>query len=126
MLVAAIGTCLPVLVGMGFFVLLGFSLYPEALAAGVIIAPTSVGIALKLLEDEKQAESHHGKTIVTAAFADDVLSLIFLVILVSLADTGKVDPLLIMFKICISVIFVGFGYVPAQGCDKYLNILPLH
>ena len=111
LVVALIGTCLPVLVGMGFFVLLGFPLYLEALSAGVVIAPTSVGIALKLLEDEKQAESHHGKTIVTAAFADDVFSLMFLVILISLANTGKVDPLLITFKVCISGVFVAFGII---------------
>ena len=47
----------------------------DALAAGVSLAPTSIGIALKLLLESEYLETVVGQAIIAAAFFDDILSL---------------------------------------------------
>ena len=56
----------------------------SAFAVGCAMAPTSVGVALKLLTEANELNSLSGQLIVTAAFLDDVFSIILLVILQSL------------------------------------------
>jgi Kef-type K+ transport system membrane component KefB len=118
LVVAILGTALPMLIGMGFVALL-FSKgtnfcsssttmvcddddiaigsdcpgaaeecdhFPSSgFAAGIALAPTSVGIALKMLGEVKQLGSMFGQLIVTAAFIDDIFSLILLVIMQAVA-----------------------------------------
>ena len=55
--VAVLGTLLPVAVGTATMWALGFDPYPDGFAAGVALAPTSVGIALKLLGEAKALNS---------------------------------------------------------------------
>ena len=52
--------------------------YPDGFAAGCALAPTSVGISIKLLSDAKMLNSMAGQTTLTAAFIDDVFSLVLL------------------------------------------------
>jgi len=84
--VAILGTFLPIIFGAGLAVLLGFDLLPHGLSAGVSLAPTSVGIALKLLHEAKALQTYFGQAVMTAAFVDDVLSLVLFSILFSLGD----------------------------------------
>jgi Kef-type K+ transport system membrane component KefB len=56
----------------------------EGLAAGVSLAPTSVGIALKLLREADALGLYFGQAVMTAAFVDDVLSLIIFNVLFSI------------------------------------------
>ena len=58
----------------------------DGFAAGCALAPTSVGISIKLLSDAKMLNSMAGQTTLTAAFIDDVFSLVLLVLLASLAE----------------------------------------
>jgi len=75
--IAVLGTFLPLFFGaFGIMLLCGKSFYPEAISAGTALAPTSVGIALKLLNEAKQLQKRHGQIIITAAFVDDILSLV--------------------------------------------------
>lgn len=75
--IAVLGTCLPLIFGtLAVMLLCGKPLYPEGVAAGTALAPTSVGIALKLLNEAKQLQKRHGQIIITAAFVDDILSLV--------------------------------------------------
>jgi Kef-type K+ transport system membrane component KefB len=106
--VAIIGTFFPILLGVVLIWALGYPAYPDGLACGAALAPTSVGIALKLLGDAKKLHSDMGQAIVTAAFIDDIFSLIVLVILVSMAAGeitvwGSIRPFLYSF------IFLGTG-----------------
>ena len=48
--------------------------------------PNQVGISIKLLSDAKMLNSMAGQTTLTAAFIDDVFSLVLLVLLASLAE----------------------------------------
>ena len=70
--VAVLGTFLPLLSGM--FLIIAFdperySVWPAGLACGVTLAPTSVGMALKMLGEKKQLGEEYGQLIVTARCA---------------------------------------------------------
>lgn len=57
-----------------------------AIAAGVSLAPTSVGIALKLLMEHGSLHFRYGQIIVAAAFLDDIFSLVAFQVLTSVSD----------------------------------------
>jgi Kef-type K+ transport system membrane component KefB len=66
--VAVLGTFLPLLSGMFLMVAFDpdrYSIWPVGLAAGVTLAPTSVGMALKMLGEKKQLGEEYGQLIVT-------------------------------------------------------------
>lgn len=79
--VAVLGTFLPIIAGTGVAMAFGYPLFPDGLAVGVSLAPTSVGIALKLLHEAKALQTYFGQAVMTAAFVDDVLSLILFSVL---------------------------------------------
>ncbi len=112
--VAVLGTVCPLLVGMGltnaFF---PGKLMPDGLSAGVALAPTSVGISIKLLSDAKMLNSIAGQTVLTAAFVDDVFSLILLVLLSSLAS-GSTDAGPIIGLMIAAFAFLGAGVALAK------------
>lgn len=107
--VACLGTALPIVLGIALFTALGSDPYPNGLAAGFSLAPTSVGISLTLLGRAKQLNSRMGQIIMSAAFLDDIYSIICLVVLLNLAG-GNLDPVMhIIVPLITSFAFVGFG-----------------
>jgi len=80
--VAVLGTFLPIIGGAALATGFGFP-FIEALAAGVSLSPTSVGIALKLLHEADALGLYFGQAVMTAAFVDDVLALIIFNVLFS-------------------------------------------
>lgn len=109
--VACLGTALPILLGMGFMVALGSDVYPNGLSAGFTLAPTSVGISLTLLGRAKQLNSRCGQIIMSAAFLDDIFSIICLVVLTNLSE-GNLNPVThVLVPLISSFAFVGFGVV---------------
>lgn len=84
LVVAILGTFLPIATGIGVATAFGFTLWPVGLAVGVALAPTSVGMALKMLGEKKQLGELFGQLIVTAAFIDDIFSLVALTMLVQI------------------------------------------
>jgi len=84
--VAVIGTLLPAIAGAALSMAFGFDFFPDGLAAGVALSPTSIGIALKLLREADAMQTYFGQAVMTAAFVDDVLALILFSILFSLGD----------------------------------------
>mmetsp|Transcript_21381 Transcript_21381/g.34411 ORF Transcript_21381/g.34411 Transcript_21381/m.34411 type:complete len:772 (+) Transcript_21381:120-2435(+) len=99
--VAVLGTILPLLTGTALIVLLvpGSGLTTDGLSAGTSLAPTSVGIALKLLNEAKQLQKDFGQIIITAAFVDDILSLVLFNVLFSMAD-GELGFMTFLPAIC--------------------------
>ena len=92
-------------------------LYPDGFSLGCALAPTSVGIALKMLTETKQLDSIFGQTIITAAFVDDIFSVIALIILGELAggDSGPwvvLKPLLLSLAFLVVGGYIGFKYFP--------------
>ncbi|CEL94064.1 unnamed protein product [Vitrella brassicaformis CCMP3155] len=92
-IVAVIGTCLPLAMGAIFVGYIlphkeSVSIEEDGVSAGIALAPTSVGISIKLLTETKQLGTDYGQAIVTAAFVDDVFSLIAFIILQQLGQEG--------------------------------------
>jgi len=75
------------------------------LAVGVSLAPTSVGIALKLLMEAKCLQKDFGQAIITAAFVDDILSLIAFNVLFAMSS-GPIDPFAVVGKPLVGIVFM--------------------
>jgi len=93
--VAILGTFLPIGAGLGAIYALGggeggqFPIWPTGLAVGITLAPTSVGMALKMLGEAHQLGETYGQLIVTAAFIDDILSLVGLTMLLEIGKATQ-------------------------------------
>jgi Kef-type K+ transport system membrane component KefB len=90
---------------------------------GVVLAITAVPVALKLLIDLGKLNTRVGKTIVSAAVIDDLLSLILLAILTSFIELGTFPEmltlLLVIGKIFLFIILsVVFGRYVLPRANK--------
>jgi len=108
--IAIVGTGAPIAIGVGMGYVLGFDVFPDALSIGVALAPTSVGISLNVLGSNKMLNTTPGQTIITAAFIDDIFSLVMLVILINVSK-GEVTAGAIIIPLVASFAFVGLGVV---------------
>ena len=118
--VALLGTFLPMLSGMALmyaFNSTSFPLWPVGIATGVSLAPTSVGMALKMLGEAKQLGEEYGQLIVTAAFVDDILSLVALTMLLQIGSAKSSGNDLSLWSIfeplVFSILFCGGGMLLA-------------
>ena len=74
---AVVGSTVPVVVGIGIGVGMGFGV-ASAFACGVVLAPTSLGIILSLLQASGLLNTPTGQLVITAAAFDDVIGLVLL------------------------------------------------
>ena len=126
LIVAIVGTAMPLVVGMLLVAaLFPGQLYPDGFAAGCALAPTSVGISIKLLSDAKMLNSMAGQTTLTAAFVDDVFSLVLLVLLKRLSK-GSANPLVIVGLMMGAFAFLAYGVVAAKRIYPHLEKLLSH
>jgi len=88
-IVAVFGTFLPLISGTLLIMAFGYD-FMNGIASGTALAPTSIGIALKLLHEAKCLHKEFGQAIITAAFVDDILSLMLFNVLFSLGDEFSV------------------------------------
>jgi len=102
--VAVLGTFLPIIAGTALSLAYGYPIFPDGLAVGVSLAPTSVGIALKLLHEAKALQCYFGQAVMTAAFVDDVLSLILFSVMFSIGGTMTVLTFLPLISGCIFMV----------------------
>eukprot|EP01083_Nonionella_stella_P093718 262717_1 len=130
--VALIGTFLPLLLGFLFVLVFKPSAgFRPAFATGCAMAPTSVSVALKLLTEANQLNSLPGQTIVTAAFLDDVFSIILLVILKSFSKDNQEQSLwptvfAISSKFLFCFLFLSIGVILAMYCFSHFIPKLLH
>ena len=110
--VGTAGFLLPLALGAG----LGWWLLPEsehltaqALFLGTALAATAVPITVKVLMDLGQLESRLGRTVLSAAAVDDVLTLFALAILTSIVELGELPPAgdLVLMVLYVLGFFVG-------------------
>jgi Kef-type K+ transport system membrane component KefB len=109
--VAVLGTILPFITGSMLMLIYGYPLLPDAVSVGTALAPTSVGIALRLLGEAGVLQQDFGQAIITAAFVDDILSLILFNVLFSLQ--GDFDVMATVVNPIIGVAFMGIAIVLA-------------
>ena len=105
-IVAVVGVAAPFLAGtVGLMLIFGMPTIP-AVFAGAALTATSIGITSKVLSELGQLKSKEGQIIVGAAVIDDVLGIIVLAVVASLAKTGNVDILNLVYLIISATAFL--------------------
>lgn len=98
-IVAVVGVAAPFALGtVGLMALFHVPTIP-AIFAGAALTATSIGITSKVLSEIGQLKSAEGQIIVGAAVIDDVLGIIVLAVVASLAKTGEVDVMNVVYLI---------------------------
>jgi Kef-type K+ transport system membrane component KefB len=91
LVVAVVGVVVPFTAGtVGLMTLFGIPAIP-AIFAGAALTATSIGITSKVLSELGRLNSKEGQIILGAAVIDDVLGIIVLAVVASLAKEGSVD-----------------------------------
>lgn len=104
--VAVVGVVAPFVGGtLGLIALFHIPTIP-AIFAGAALTATSIGITSKVLSELGHLKSTEGQMIVGAAVIDDVLGIIVLAVVASLAKTGEVDVLNLVYLIISASVFL--------------------
>ncbi|MGB5715143.1 MAG: cation:proton antiporter [Waterburya sp.] len=104
--VAVVGVVAPFVAGTaGLMLIFGMPTIP-AVFAGAALTATSIGITSKVLSELGQLKSTEGQIIVGAAVIDDVLGIIVLAVVASLAKTGEVDITNLIYLIVSATVFL--------------------
>ena len=105
-LVAIVGVAVPFLAGtVGLITLFAIAPIP-AIFAGAALTATSIGITAKVLAELGQLGSKEGQIIIGAAVLDDVLGIIVLAVVASLAKTGEIRVGNIIYLIVSATVFL--------------------
>ncbi|VEP14399.1 High-affinity Na(+)/H(+) antiporter NhaS3 [Hyella patelloides LEGE 07179] len=105
-IVAVVGVVAPFVAGtVGLMLIFGMPTIP-AVFAGAALTATSIGITSKVLSELGQLKSTEGQIIVGAAVIDDILGIIVLAVVASLAKTGEVDILNLVYLIISATAFL--------------------
>lgn len=105
-IVAVVGVVAPFIAGTaGLMLIFGMPTIP-AIFAGAALTATSIGITSKVLSELGQLKSTEGQIIVGAAVIDDVLGIIVLAVVASLAKTGEVDVTNLIYLIISATAFL--------------------
>ncbi|BCL36827.1 cation:proton antiporter [Nostoc sp. MS1] len=97
--VAIVGVAVPFAAGtIGLMTLFGIDAVP-AIFAGAALTATSIGITSKVLSELGKLNSKEGQIILGAAVIDDVLGIIVLAVVASLAKDGVVDVSKVIYLI---------------------------
>ncbi|RFP58023.1 MAG: cation:proton antiporter [Limnothrix sp. CACIAM 69d] len=112
--VACVGVAVPFVAGTaGLMTIFGVPAIP-AIFAGAALTATSIGITSKVLSELNQLKSKEGQIIVGAAVIDDVLGIVVLAVVASLAKTGEIDTGNVIYLIVSSTVFL-FGSILLGG-----------
>jgi Kef-type K+ transport system membrane component KefB len=105
-IVACVGVVVPFIAGtVGLMTLFHVAAIP-AIFAGAALTATSIGITSKVLSELGQLKSKEGQIIVGAAVIDDVLGIIVLAVVASLAKTGEIDVGNVIYLIVSATVFL--------------------
>ena len=105
-IVAVVGVVAPFAAGTaGLIYLFNLSSVP-AIFAGAALTATSIGITAKVLAEIGQLNSKEGQIIIGAAVVDDILGIIILAVVASLAKTGEIQITNIIYLIISAATFL--------------------
>ncbi len=104
--VAVVGVVTPFALGtLGLMTIFHAPAIP-AIFAGAALTATSIGITSKVLSEIQRLNSKEGQIIIGAAVIDDILGIIVLAVVASLAKTGEVDVTNVIYLIVSSTVFL--------------------
>ncbi|MGP1383821.1 MAG: cation:proton antiporter [Thainema sp.] len=105
-IVAVVGVALPFAAGTaGLIAIFGTPTIP-AIFAGAALTATSIGITAKVLAEIRQLSTKEGQIIIGAAVLDDVLGIIVLAVVASLAKTGEIEIANVIYLIIGAAVFL--------------------
>jgi Kef-type K+ transport system membrane component KefB len=104
--VAVVGVVTPFALGTAGLILLFAIPAVPAIFAGAALTATSIGITAKVLAEIQRLTSREGQIIVGAAVMDDVLGIIVLAVVASLARDGEVAVSRVIYLIISSGVFL--------------------
>jgi len=104
--VACVGVAAPFAAGTGGLMWLFHVPAIPAIFAGSALTATSIGITSKVLSELGQLKSKEGQIIVGAAVIDDVLGILVLAVVASLAKTGAIDIANVLYLIISATVFL--------------------
>lgn len=105
-IVAVVGVVVPFVAGTaGLIAFFGIETIP-AVFAGAALTATSIGITAKVLAEMQTLSSREGQIIIGAAVLDDVLGIIVLAVVASLAKTGEIEITNVIFLIIGAAVFL--------------------
>jgi Kef-type K+ transport system membrane component KefB len=105
-IVACVGVAVPFAAGTAGLMMLFHVPAIPAIFAGAALTATSIGITSKVLSELGQLKSKEGQIIVGAAVIDDVLGIIVLAVVASLAKTGQIDVANVVYLIVSATAFL--------------------
>ena len=129
--IALLGVIVPLVVGGGvayLFINNGYidtsdvtsSVFLQSVFIGVILTATSVSITVETLKELGKLKTKSGNAILGAAIIDDILGIIALTIVTSLADTS-VNIAVVLFKIVLFFVFC-VGVIVYYAFKKWCEI----
>jgi Kef-type K+ transport system membrane component KefB len=104
--VACVGVAAPFAAGTAGLMFVFHVAAIPAIFAGAALTATSIGITSKVLSELGQLKSKEGQIIVGAAVIDDVLGIIVLAVVASLAKTGEIDVTNVIYLIVSATVFL--------------------
>ena len=104
--VACVGVAAPFAAGTAGLMLIFQVAAIPAIFAGAALTATSIGITSKVLSEIGQLKAKEGQIIVGAAIIDDILGIIVLAVVASLAKTGSIDVLNVIYLIMSATAFL--------------------
>lgn len=118
-IVALVGVVVPFLFGtIGLVSFFSVPIVP-AIFAGAALTATSIGITAKVLSELGQLQSKEGQIIIGAAVMDDILGILILAVVTSLAKTGNVELSYLVYLVMSAAIFL----IGAVWLGRFLNPL---
>ncbi len=119
-IVAVVGVVAPFATGtLGLIYLFNVNIV-SAIFAGAALTATSIGITAKVLAEIGQISSKEGQIIIGAAVLDDVLGIIVLAVVASLAKTGEVQITNIIYLVISAATFLIGSILLGRFLGPYL------
>ncbi len=117
--VAVVGVAVPFIAGtVGLIYIFHIDPIP-AIFAGAALTATSIGITAKVLAEMQKLSTPEGQIIIGAAVLDDILGIIVLAVVASLAKTGTVEISNVVYLIISSIVFLVGSVVLGRLLSPY-------
>ncbi len=123
LIVAVVGVVAPFTAGTAGLILIFHVPIVAAIFAGAALTATSIGITSRVLAEMGCLSTQEGQIILGAAVMDDILGIIVLAVVASLAKTGEVDVSNVIFlMISASVFLVGAILLGSFFNDTFISL----
>ncbi len=120
-IVAVVGVVTPFAAGTAGLMLWFHVPAIPAIFAGAALTATSIGITSKVLSEIGRLNTKEGQIIIGAAVIDDVLGIIVLAVVASLAKTGEVDVANVIYLIISSTVFLVGAILLGNFFNKFFT-----